>query len=217
MGAFDWTTYPIVSTYGGIDSEGNYYQPDVNVAAPSGFTITNLLPGIVTDKRDTTWGQQVITVKLDQPVNSLGTHEFYEHLKGSPVSVGQHLGSGDIVGYNNPTPPYNATVGYGLYSGDVYGSGSEWSTLQSDLAPGGKGLLKGDSIIKNFAKGGTASSVQGSVQSCNGIDFPCWWTTYILPFFEKFFIFMIAIVLIILGFIIIAEPQTKSIAKRLVA
>ena len=218
MGAFDWTTYPIISHYGATDSEGNYWQPDVNVGVPAGFPITNLLPGTVTNVQNTSWGQQVVTVKLDQPVNSLATHEAYQHMKGSPVSPGQHLPSGAIVGYNNPTPPFNADVGYSLYPGDVYGSGPEWTQLQSDLAPGGAGLLKADNIIKQFASNQKAGLAPPVVPvSCGPLDLPCLWSNYILPFFEKTFIFIIAIILIVVGFLLIAEPQVKSAAKRLVA
>ena len=153
---YSWTKYPITSHYGATDAEGNYWQPDVNVGVPANYPITNLLSGTVTNVRDTSWGQQVVTIKLDQPLNDLATHIVYQHIRGSNLSQGQHISSGALVGYNNPTPPYYAPVGVSLYSGDIYGSGPEWDVLQKDLAPGGQGLLKADWLIKKFAGTGSA-------------------------------------------------------------
>jgi hypothetical protein len=226
---FAWTGYGqswgITSHYGAIDSEGNYWQPDVNVGAPGRYPITNLLPGTVTSVQNTSWGQNVVTVKLDNALNSLATHTFYEHLSSANVSPGQHLASGTLIGYNNPDG--QVPVGFGFYSGDVYGSGPEWNTLQQDLAPGGKGLLKADWLINNFKNGkgpsgasinqySQSQSLPQNAPSCGLLDFPCVWNNYILPFFEKIFVFIIALILIILGFFLIAEPQAKQLASKLV-
>lgn len=144
-----WYQFPIGSTYGEQDSEGAYWQPDVNVEAPGSYPITNLLPMTVTNVQQTDWGQTVVTGQLDTPLNSLASFQFYEHLSSAAVSVGQHVGTGDLIGYNNPAG--SVPIGYGLYSGPIYGSGSAWQTLQQDLAPTGAGLLKADGIINAFA------------------------------------------------------------------
>jgi murein DD-endopeptidase MepM/ murein hydrolase activator NlpD len=165
--AGEWYTYTISSTFGKIDSEGNYWQPDVNFLAPWGSDVTALLPGTVTSVQRTSYGQTVITIKLDTPVNSLATHEFYEHLHDATVSQGTHVNDGDLIGHINYSGE-GAPLGFGLYPGDVYGSGPGWNVLQSDLAPGGAGLLNPLSLIQS-AKGGTLNtgSNGGGVSTSN--------------------------------------------------
>lgn len=161
-----WWDFNRIDNFGSIDPEGNYYKPDSNIQIPGLYPVVNLLPGTVTNIRQTTWGQTVVTVKLDSPLNSLATHEFYEHMSSAAVSVGQHLNTGDLVGHNNPSGA--VPLGFGLYSGDVYGSGSAWSILQNDLKPGGAGKLNPVSLLNNARNGKIGGITQFSQLLSNG-------------------------------------------------
>jgi len=158
-GTQPWYTFPRIDNFGQIDPEGNYWKPDANVLTPSGYDITALLSGTISSVQRTSWGQTVITEKLDSPLNSEATHMVYQHMHDAVVSVGQHLNAGDLLGQANYTGE-GANLGVGLYSGDVYGSGSAWSQLQSDLAPGGAGLLNPTTLLNN-AKNGLVTSTTG--------------------------------------------------------
>lgn len=166
--ANQWWDFPEIYNFGQKDSEGNYWKPDANPQVPPLYPVANLLPGTVTNIRQTPWGQTVVTVRLDSPLNSLATHQFYEHLSSASVSVGQHLNTGDVVGKSNPSGM--VPLGYGLYSGDIYGSGTAWDTLQNDLAPGGPGLLNPTSIIEKAKAGGISGITQFSQLLSNGIN-----------------------------------------------
>lgn len=146
-----WYTYPRIDNFGTIDPQGNYWKPDSNIQLPGYYPITALLPGTVTSVQTTQWGQTVVTVKLDAPINSEATHTFYEHMSSAAVNVGQHVSAGDLIGNNNP--PGTVPLGFGLYSGDVYGSGSAWQQLQSDLSPGGAGLLNPVALLNAAMSG----------------------------------------------------------------
>lgn len=155
-----WWDYSRIDNFGQIDPQGNYYKPDTNVQIPGDYPVQAILPGTVTSLQQTSWGQHVITIKLDNALNPLATHDFYEHLSAyvPGLAVGQHVVAGQIIGYNNPSG--QVPLGFGLYSGDVYGSGSAWTVLQQDLAPGGAGLLNPVDLI-NQAKSGNISLTFG--------------------------------------------------------
>lgn len=155
-----WWTFPRIDNFGTIDPAGPYWKPDSNIQLPGFYPITALLSGTVTNVQQTNWGQTVVTVALDQPLNSEATHTFYEHMSSSSVSVGQHVNAGDLIGYNNPAG--QVPLGFGLYSGDVYGSGSAWTQLQSDLAPGGPGLLNPVNLLNAAKDNNLASYVSGT-------------------------------------------------------
>ncbi len=148
-----WYTYPRIDNFGTIDPEGPYYKPDSNIQIPGYYPVTALLPGTITSLQSTGYGQDIATIKLDQPLNQEATHTFYEHLSSfvSGLFVGKHVSAGQTIGYNNP--PGQVPLGFGLYSGDVYGSGPGWSQLQQDLAPGGPGLLNPTKLLNNAKAG----------------------------------------------------------------
>lgn len=162
-----WYTFSWLGNFGSIDPQGNYYKPDVNVQAPGYAPITALLPGTVTSVQNTSFGQTTITVKLDQAINSLASHTFYEHMSSANVQVGQHVSAGTLLGYNNP--PGQVPIGFGFYSGDVYGSGSAWQILQQDLAPGGKGLLNPLKVFGVPDNGTLNNANLNAVQSTSGV------------------------------------------------
>jgi murein DD-endopeptidase MepM/ murein hydrolase activator NlpD len=153
-----WYTYPRIDNFGQTDPEGDYYKPDSNIITPYGYPVTALLSGVVTNVQYTSWGQTIVTIKLDNPLNSLATHIFYEHMHDASVKAGDAVTAGQLVGHANYAGE-GANLGFGLYSGDVYGSGPAWSQLQSDLAPGGAGLLNPVTIL-NEAKAGQPITTQ---------------------------------------------------------
>lgn len=158
-----WYTYPRIDNFGQIDPEGNYYKPDTNVITPPGYPITALLSGTVTDVEYTNYGQTMVTIRLDNALNSLATHTFYEHMHNATVAVGQKVNAGDLIGYANYSGE-GANLGFGLYPGDIYGSGPGWAQLQNDLAPGGQGLLNPVHILEE-AKTGQPITAQGGYQT----------------------------------------------------
>lgn len=208
-----WYTFSWLENFGTIDPQGNYWKPDVNVQAPGGYPITALFPGTVTSVQQTSWGQNVVTVKLDQALNYLATHTFYEHLSSSNVQVGQHVNTGSLIGYNNASG--QVPVGFGFYSGDIYGSGSAWQTLQRDLAPGGQGLLNPGKLL-NIPEGGhlgsNFSSMTGgattSGSTCAPWDIPCVVQEGMASFFGSDFftqsiIVTVAIILGLIGVVVL--------------
>ena len=137
--AAPWWQFPRIDNLGAYpDPEGPYYKPDSNIQLPPGYPIAAISSGTVTSVQKTSWGQWVVTVRLDSPINKLATHQFYEHMSRATVSVGQHVNQGDLIGANNQSGP---PLGFGFYSGDIYGSGSAWQTLQNDLAAYGDNSL----------------------------------------------------------------------------
>ena len=213
MGA-PWYTYPRIDNFGTIDPAGDYWKPDSNIQLPGNYPITALMSGTVTAVQGTNvpWGSGV-TIKLDSPLNSLATHTFYIHMSSVNVSVGQHVSAGQLIGYNNPAGA--VPLGFGLYSGDVYGMGPAWQTLQSDLAPGGAGLLNPVALLNAAAAGNINQSTTtlgfnpaDPVGSVWGSVAPTLknWGEYVA-------IFLLAVVLIVIGFILIGGgPALKAVA-----
>ncbi|SRR5258706_499811 len=213
---FSWLSYPRIDNFGQIDPQGDYWKPDSNILTPPGYPIANLYPGTVTSIQRTSWGQTVVTVKMDNPINALATHTFYEHMHNSNVQLGQHIKSGDIVGHANYAGE-GANVGVGFYSGDVYGSGSAWNTLQNDLKPGGAGLLNPTRILDSFKSGQATqpSKSQSLPQNapCAPWDFTCM-LGKLQGIGERIAIFIIALIMIILGFFLLAEKQVTELAQK---
>lgn len=170
-GSQPWWDFAYIDRFGQIDSEGNYYQPDINVQIPGDYPVVAVLPGTVSSVQRTGWGQTVVTIALDSPLNPVATHSFYEHMSYATVSVGQHVSFGDLVGYNNPSGM--VPLGFGLYSGDVYGSGPAWQTLQSDLAPGGAMLLDPTRYISQLGGSGKTGGY-AVTQPAGGSSCPAW-------------------------------------------
>lgn len=150
--AKQWYDFPIVSHFDEIDREGNYLQPDANLAVPFEYPVVSIVSGVVTWKEYTSWGQWVLTIKLDKPINRLATHMFFEHMSSIYVSIGERVSQGTTLGLTG-TAAVNILLGVGLYSGDVYGSGEAWTILQNDLKPGGAHLLDPTSLIESARNG----------------------------------------------------------------
>lgn len=131
-----WYTYNRIDNYGYYpDPEGAFPKPDSNIIGlPDGTPITALGSGTISGINNPfilgavpSWGQ-VITVKLDQPYNSVATHMAYLHLGSiAPgISLGQHVDVGDVLGYSGSSVS-GAATGFAFYNGDSYGYGPSWS------------------------------------------------------------------------------------------
>lgn len=215
MSSAAWYTFPRIDDFGTLDPQGNYWKPDSNIQLPANYPVTALLPGTVTSIQTTSWGQHVVTIKLDQPLNDEATHTFYEHMSASApgLAVGQRVAAGDLIGYNNPSGM--APLGFGLYSGDVYGSGSAWTTLQQDLAPGGAGKLNPTALLNTYQSGngipllGSSSGISIPGLDLSGLS------SGLNTFFEKSALFVLALVLIGFGFYITFTKQIQQATGNL--
>lgn len=168
MGDKPWWTFPRIDNLGVYpDPAGPFYKPDSNIQIPGRYPIVAISPGTVTSVRQTSWGQTVVTIMLDTPLNNLATHQFYEHMSEADVSVGQHVSQGDMIGKNNYAG--QVPLGFGFYSGDVYGSGVAWQTLQNDLKTNGSnGLLSPVGFLTLM--GGGQSTDTSSSSTTGGFD-----------------------------------------------
>lgn len=162
-----WYDYDIISHFGETDREGKYWQPDANLAVPFEYPVVSIVSGIVTSKEYTSWGQWVLTIKLDVPINRLATHMFFEHMSSIYVSVGERVSKGTTLGLTG-TAAVNILLGVGLYSGDIYGSGEAWTILQNDLKPGGAHLLDPTNLIESARNGNFNIQGETSFASISG-------------------------------------------------
>jgi murein DD-endopeptidase MepM/ murein hydrolase activator NlpD len=207
MAAPAWYTYPRIDNFGQIDPQGPYFKPDTNILTPPGHPVTALLSGVVTNVRRTDWGQQVVTVKLDRAINGLATHTFFEHMHDALVQPGQRVNPGTLIGHANYTGE-GANLGFGLYSGDVYGSGSAWDVLQRDLAPGGKGLLNPVPVIKAAQQGKvtqlSSMDTSGSNPISDLVSSPVQDALVAVKHWGEYIaVFVLAVILIVVGFLLL--------------
>jgi hypothetical protein len=161
-----WYDFAIVSHFGETDREGKYWQPDANLAVPFEYPVISIVSGVVTWKEYTDWGQWVLTIRLDVPLNRLATHMFFEHMSSIYVGVGERVSKGTTLGLTG-TAAVNILLGVGLYSGDKYGSGSAWTILQNDLKPGGAHLLDPTPLIESVRNG---TIIQGETSPSSGTN-----------------------------------------------
>lgn len=218
MASESWWAYPRVDNFGTKDPQGDYWKPDSNIQIPGLFPVVAILPGTVSSVEQTSWGQTVVTIKLDTPINSLATHDFYEHMSTAKVKVGDHVTTGQLIGLNNPSGA--VPLGFGFYSGDVFGSGAAWETLQNDLAPGGAGLLSPVPLL-NAAKQGLPLP-QGNtvtvVDSPNGLIDWSWLTNS--PLWDwiqdpvRILKMTVGIMLIGLAIYLLAAPEANQAIKK---
>lgn len=216
MAGQPWYTYPRIDNFGFIDPEGNYYKPDTNVLTPYGYPITSISTGVVTDVRRTSYGQTMVTVRLFNPLNPKATHMFFEHMHDATVSVGQVVQPGTLIGHAN-LQGEGANLGFGLYSGDVYGSGQAWNILQSDLCPGCPGMLNPAPLLDALKSGlPLPSSLSGIGIGGGGIISDT--SNGIISFFsqvgKKIGWFFMGLMLLIAGFYLLFTKQTNDFVKN---
>ena len=221
---FAWAQYPRIDNFGQYDPQKGpngerYWKPDSNILTPPNTPVTSLYDGTVTNVRQTSWGQTVVTIKMDTPLNTLATHEFYEHLGNATVVKGQRVKAGDLIGHtsSNPTVP---ALGFGFYSGDVYGSGPEWQALQNDLKPGGANLLNPTGVLNTIASGSYPTAGTGEGYGGSGpCDTPvvggliCFIQNNLATWALTVGFFLLGLVLIILGFVILIHPNPETLVK----
>lgn len=150
-----WYTFPRIDNLGGVEPFGGFPKPDSNIQIPTGYPVTALLPGTVSGiDKASAWGCSV-TIRLDKAMNSLATHNAYLHLRGDiQVTVGQHVTSGQLIAYNGLAQACGAQkvpLGFALYNGDNYGSGSAWQYMTRANLNGG--LLDPVPLLNSAANG----------------------------------------------------------------
>lgn len=211
MANLQWWQYPLINDYGQPDRYGGFPKPDMNIDVPAGVPITALLSGVVSGINSPgggapEWGN-VITIKLDNPYNSLATHEAYLHLASiAPgLKVGDKISAGQIVGYSggiNPGPGLqSASVGFAWYNGDYYGFGPEWSKYL------GSSQLDPTKIFNDLQSGsfkiGTTNPVNplpvSDILSAIGLPSP----DDVKNFFEQFGLVVFGMILLLVGVIVV--------------
>lgn len=125
-----WWTYPRIDNYGAFpDPQGNFKKPDSNVLVPYGYPVVTPVAGVISginapDGSIPSWGA-VVTIKLDQPINSLATHLAFLHLADVTVRLGQKVQPGDLVAHagdgNHAAGSSPASLGVALTPGNYYG------------------------------------------------------------------------------------------------
>lgn len=175
------------------DPQGPYPKPDFNFCNPGGTPITALLPGTVTSVSPQHFGGEIgtqysVTVRNDSPPNSMAQYSAYNYVVSPSVSVGQHLNFGDTLA---------SSLGSGVCS----------AFALTDRSPYGTGTFTGDpkldptSLVKSIQGGSVPTSGAGS----GGVTDPSFW----LGLTEHVFIFIVALVAIVVGFLVMnRKPQT---------
>ena len=126
-----WYKYPRIDDYASYpDPDGAFPKPDSNILVPDGVPITALASGVVSGINAPDGSQpgfgQVVTVKLDTPLNPIADHMAYLHLNQISCSQGQRVTFGTPVGVAGPNPQ-NAGTGFALYHDAYYGFGRTWA------------------------------------------------------------------------------------------
>lgn len=122
-----WWQSPRIDNFGFFpDPVGNYPKPDSNfIGLADGTPITALGAGTVTGTRVQPWGPQAysITVKLDQPYNSVATHMAYNYVSNPQVHPGQHVDFGTILAFSGN--PYGIGTAFAFCDADLYGTATK--------------------------------------------------------------------------------------------
>lgn len=163
-----WWNAPQINNWGQYpDTQGNFPKPDINFILEPRTPIAAILPGVVTGVNQPpnknlpfpAYGA-VVTVKMDQPLNSLATHYALLHLQVVTVQVGQRVRIGDVLGYgggNQTQGSAPAAVGFALYPGDYYGYGQEWTRYIQTANHVANPLLNPTSLINDITSGNVTS------------------------------------------------------------
>lgn len=135
-----WWQYPRVDGYGGLDPQSTsvnpFKKPDSNILVPHGYPVASIESGVVSGLNTPNTNAipsfgAVVTIKLDNPINSLATHLAFLHLADITVRQGQRVLIGDVIGHagdaGSTAGSAPAPLGVALCNGDYYGFGNEWS------------------------------------------------------------------------------------------
>jgi hypothetical protein len=213
----DWWTANRIDNFGAYpDPEGAFPKPDSNIIVPTGTIFTTLFPGTVTgiDTSDT-YGN-VVTIKMDTPLNPAATHIAYLHLTSiwPGLKVGSHVTSGQKVGIGGGgASKSGAMPGVALTPSDEYGHGTGWAdnvkgtwinpllnpVPMLDAAYSGKLASFAPQSTSNAS---SSTSSTATVQSCAPWDIGCMMNNIgpmLINWGEHIAVFTIALLLIILG------------------
>lgn len=168
-----------------------YLKPDTNFDVPAGTPITALSSGYVSDVHDygASGGGLSTTIKLDNPVNDLAKYESYNYLGSSKVYVGQAIQKDQIIG--TAGSPYGINFALAL-SGDP-----KWGGPNFKYNAAGDPRLDPRQVLGR----GIPTSTSGSSPS------------FITGLTEHIFVFLIALVVIVVGFIIISRPAVQQVER----
>lgn len=171
-----WWQYPRFDGYGGNDPQSTsanpYKKPDSNILVPYGYPVANIESGVVSGLNSPTGAippyGAVVTIKLDNPINSLATHIAYLHLSDITVRPNQRVLIGDIVGHagdaGSAAGSAPAPLGIALCNGDYYGSGTSWS-YNAKADP----RLNPVPLIESVATGQPLSTTSSSASSSSSV------------------------------------------------
>ena len=219
-----WYQYPYARDYGGVEPFSPVGNPspkaDLNFQLPAGYPILNILPGTVTgidapDGSMPAWGS-VVTIKLDTPLNIVATHEAYLHLyQPAPnLKVGQHLGPGDLVGYNGGSAAagtQKVPLGFALFNGDYYGYGPSWSQYL------GSPQLDPTQLIDQYSSGQkSVPNTTPSMSSASAAGLPNWLAplqAFLTSGAIRVALFAVGLIFIIIGFLILIHPNPEELVK----
>lgn len=181
----------------------------VDVGTPNGTPVYAIADGIIIGSgywKDS--GHGVVTTRVEVP--GVGLEDlYYQHIQIAPgIQAGQEVHRGQLIGtigpYNEIEMGFNALWGYPWQSGPHPGP---WI---ADPRPWLWAILNGNPTIPTTSSSGTSSSGTGN---------PIF--DAILPNFTQWAeytaIFLIALVLIILGFVLLGGNDTLAVAKKAVA
>lgn len=242
----NWWDYVLGYDYNSTEPYGGFAKPDLNFNTPPS-NITALMPGTVTaiDGKTTPGftGQlpigipaygHVVTVKLDTPytdtsgANAQST--AYLHLSNVNVSVGQHINGGDVLGQwsgSAPAGTQQADPGFALGNGSNYGMdpGNQWAYgFMPGAAPK---AFNPDQLIQSLQGKpyyDIAQQVQTNSGQCGALDIPCQLASLagrihdaLVSFGEHIAVFVLALLLILIGFVLMKDagvvkiPQVKGV------
>jgi len=147
-----WFMFPVSVPFGNPNYDSQYGgSHDMDVSPPPNYPVTNLLPGTISSISSPSWGKAV-GLKLDVPLGDVAYWSFLHLSAVNPaLQVGQHLNTGDLVGWvggatsqsqyngtsnptgqnflNDPSQSSQVQVGFALMRGPEYGVGSGWETF----------------------------------------------------------------------------------------
>jgi hypothetical protein len=201
-----WYTYPQdrpPGVYGSYpDPLGPYPKPDTNVCVEKDVPITALGSGTVTNVSGSSvqWGPSV-TVKLDQPLNSIADHMAYNFLGSTSVNTGDYVQKGQVIGYAGSSK--GICTAFALTHDDVYGTKTFSQYVGSpslDPRPVLQAAIAGLPITPFTA--GTTGGVSGIV---SGV------TTTVTSILKDTAVFILALLLIILGVFLLRNDVSGEV------
>jgi hypothetical protein len=154
-----------------------------------------------------------VTLSIDNPPNSIATHQAYNYMGNIAVSQNQRVQAGQVVGYSRGGS--GICTAFALTNDARYGNGT-FSQYNGDprLNPypfllafrAGKALpIIGDT-------GGGAGGITGGGASSSS-DILTWLQNNVFSIFREIGIFLLALMLIVAGILLLAGKQIEETVK----